>query len=78
MINTAFKNTYSQYQTTSDGKNILPLSEYLKIIEPGLIKLINKHKNDNWKIQLTMEIIFTPIEDFNDKRALYVKTKMLK
>ena len=22
-----------------------------------------------------MKIIFTPIEDFNDKRALYVKTK---
>ena len=50
-------------------------SEYFEKIEPGLIDLINKHKNDNWKIQLTMKIIFTPIEDFNDKRALYVKTK---
>ena len=75
LINTAFKNNYSQYQTTSDRKNILPPSEYFKIIEPGLIKLINKHKKDNWKIQLTMKIIFTPIEDFNDKRALYLKTK---
>ena len=54
---------------------MLPRSEYLKKIEPGLIDLINKHKNDNWKIQLAMKIIFTLIEDFNDKGALYVKTK---
>ena len=44
--------------------------------KPNLTKLINKQKNsDNWKIQLTMKIIFTPIEDFNDKMALYIKTK---
>ena len=73
-INTAFKNNYSQYQTTSDRKNMLTPNEHLKKIEPGLIDLIN----DSWKIQLTMKIIFTPIEDFNDKRALYVKTRMLK
>ena len=64
LTNSAFKNNYFQYQTTSDRKNILPPNEYLKMIEPGLIKLINKHKNDNWKIQLTMKIIFTSIEDF--------------
>ena len=74
-INTAFKNNYSQYQTTSDRKNILTPNEYLKKIEPSLIDLINKYKNDSWKVQLNMKIIFTPIEDFIDKRALYVKTK---
>ena len=73
LTNSAFKNNYSQYQTISDRKNMLPPNEYFKVI--SLIKLINKHKNDNWKIQLTMKIIFTPIEDFNDERALYVKTK---
>ena len=52
---------YCQYQTTSDRKNKVPQSEYSKTIEPGLIKLINKHKHDNWKIQLTMKIIFTSI-----------------
>ena len=30
------------------------------MIEPHLIELINKHKNDDsWKIQLTMKINFT-------------------
>ena len=44
--------------------------------KPNLTKLINKKKNsDNWKIQLTMKITFTPIEGFNDKMALYIKTK---
>ena len=37
--------------------------------------MINKHKNDNWKIQLTMKIIFIPISNYNNKRSLYVKTK---
>ena len=72
LINTVFKNNYSQYHTTSDRKNMLPPSEYFEIIEPSLITLINKHKNDNSKIQLTMKIVFTPLEHFNEKKALYV------
>ena len=52
---------------------MLPPSEYFEMIKPSLIKLIKKHI-DNWKIQLTMKI-FTPIEDFNDRKDLYVKTK---
>ena len=72
-INSVLQNNYSQYQATSDRKNMLPPSEYFEMIEPSLIKLINKHKNDNCKNQLTMKIIFTPIENVNDKRALYVK-----
>ena len=51
---------------------MLPPSEYFEIIEPSLITLINKHKNDNSKIQLTMKIVFTPLEHFNEKKALYV------
>ena len=61
LIFTAFKINYCQCQTTSDRKNMVPQSKYSKIIEPGLIKLINKHKNNNWKIQLTMKFIFTSI-----------------
>ena len=60
LINAAFQNNYSQYQTTSDRKNMLTPNENLKKIEPS---------------QLPMKIIFTPIEDFHDKRALFVKTK---
>ena len=76
LINTAFKNNYFQYQSGSDRKNMLPPNEYFKMTEPHLIKMINKHKNDDsWKIQLTIKINFTSVQDFNDKRSLYVKTK---
>ena len=55
---------------------MLPPNEYFKMIEAHLIETINKYKNkNNWKIQLTMKINFTPIQDFNDKRSLYVNTK---
>ena len=36
---------------------------------------MNKHKNGNWKIQLTMKIIFVPVGNYNNKRSLFVKTK---
>ena len=55
---------------------MLSPDEYFKMVEPHLIELINKHINDDsWKIQLTMKINFTLVQDFNDKRSLYVKTK---
>ena len=76
LINTAFKNNYFHYQSGSDRKNMLPPNEYFKMIEPHLTEMIIKHKNDdNWKIQLTMKINITPVQDFNDKKSLYVKTK---
>ena len=43
-----------------------------------LIQLINNHKNDNnWKIQLTMNVNFTPAEDFNDKRTKTKNSKIM-
>ena len=76
MINTPFKNNYFHYERGSNKKDMLSPDEYFKMIEPYLIELINKHKNDDsWKIQLTMKINFTLAQDFDDKRSLYVKTK---
>ena len=65
---------YQQYQTDSDRKLLAP-NEYLEKIRSNLIQLINNHKDNNWKIQLTMKIIFNSISNLNDKRTLYVKTK---
>ena len=57
-------------------KKLLAPNEYLEKIRPNLIQLINNHKdNNNWKIQLTTQIIFNSIKNLNDKRILYVKTK---
>ena len=75
LVSTAFKNYYLQYQTVSNRDKMLSPVKYIEEIKPNLIKLINKHKNDNWKIQLTMKINFIPVGNYNDKRLLYVKTK---
>ena len=54
---------------------MLALIVYLEKIKPNLIKLMNEHKNDNWKIHLTMKLIFIPGVNYNGKRSFYVKTK---
>ena len=54
---------------------MLTPTAYFENTKSNLIKLINKHKNNKWKIQLTMKIIFIPVGDYKDKRSLYVKTK---
>ena len=75
LINSTFNYNYQQHQTDSDKKLLAP-NEYLEKIRPNLIQLINNHKdNNNWKIQLTTQIIFNSIKNLNDKRILYVKTK---
>ena len=75
MINSTFNYNYQEHQTDSDKKLLAP-NEYLEKIRPNLIQLINNHKdNNNWKIQLTTQIIFNSIKNLNDKRILYVKTK---
>ena len=75
LINSTFNYNYQEHQTDSDKKLLAP-NEYLEKIRPNLIQLINNHKdNNNWKIQLTTQIIFNSIKNLNDKRILYVKTK---
>ena len=75
LFSTAFENNYLQYQTFSSREKMLSPVKYIEEIKPKLIKLINKHKNDNWKIQLTMKITFIPVGNYNGKRSLYFKTK---
>ena len=67
-----YNHNYKQYQTDSDKKLLTP-NEYLEKIRPNLIELMSKH--NNWKIQLTMQLIFNSIKNLNDKRTLCVKTK---
>ena len=64
---------YQQYQTDSDKKLLAP-NEYLEKIRPNLIRLINEH-NNNWKLKLTIQIIFNSISNPNDKRTLPIKLK---
>ena len=59
IVNSAFNNNYIQYESKGDKDKILTISEYLDMIRPYLVHMINDHKNQSeWKIQLTVGINF--------------------
>ena len=74
IVKSAFNNNYIQYE--SNGDKILTIEEYLNMIEPYLVDMINDYKNkDEWKIQLALEISFISSKpDSNEIRIMYTKS----
>ena len=72
--NSASINNYIQYE--SRGDTVLKFKEYLSMIEPYLVDIINDYKNKGeWIIQLTAEINFISFKrDFNETRIMYTKS----
>ena len=59
IVKTAFNDNYIQYESKGDKDKILTISEYLDMIRPYLVNIINDHKTQReWKIQLTATINF--------------------
>ena len=59
IVNSAFGNNYIRYESKGDKDKVLAVNEYLDIIRPHLVDMINDHKiKGKWKIQLTVEIDF--------------------
>ena len=59
IVNGAFNNNYIQYESKEDKDKILTTSEYLDMLRPYLVDMINDHKNQSeWKIQLPAAINF--------------------
>ena len=57
----------------TDGR--LSIDEYFNIIKPYLKDLIDDHKSkDEWKIQLSMRIIFVSFTDANKTHEMYSKS----
>ena len=55
----AFDGTYILYESKGDKDNKIATYEYFDIIRPYLKYMIDEHKaKGDWKIQLTMRIIF--------------------
>ena len=58
-ISNAFNNSYIEYESNGDNEKILSVKEYLDMIKQYLRDIINDHKTqEEWKIQLTIEINF--------------------
>ena len=58
-VSNAFNNGYIEYESNGDKEKILSVKEYLDMIKQYLRDIINDHKTqEEWKIQLTIEINF--------------------
>ena len=76
IANSAFSNNYIQYESKGDKDKILTVSEYLDMIRPYLVDMINDHKNQSeWKIQLSAEINFISSKpDSDETRIMHTKS----
>ena len=74
IVNSASNNNYIQYE--SRGDTILKFKEYLSMIEPYLVDMINDYKNKGERIiQLTAEINFISFKrDSNETRIMHAKS----
>ena len=58
ITNSAFNNSYIQYESKRNKDKVLTLSEYLDIIKPYLSDIINNHKtHGEWRIHSGDKII---------------------
>ena len=61
------------YESRGDKDNKLALNEYFEIIRPYWKDLIDNHKGE-WKIQLSMWMIFASFMDLNETSDMYTKS----
>ena len=70
----AFDDEYIEYESNGD-KNKTSIEEYLNVIRPYLSNMIDNHE-DEWKIQLTMEVSFvSTVKDSNKPFAIHIHSK---
>ena len=76
IVNSAYNNSYIQYESKGDKDKILTISEYLDMIKPYLVNMINDHKNqDEWKIQLSVAInLISSKPDSDETRIMHTKS----
>ena len=66
LVKSGYNNNFVQYESKAD--KILPIQEYLSLIEKYLRKLINQYKKEGeWKIQLISEINFISLKHGSDE-----------
>ena len=76
LVKSSFKNNYEYYEIRGNKDKKLSIKQYLYMIIPYLVELINKKKNNSseYKIQLSMGINFMSINDKERTRTFHVKS----
>ena len=74
-MKSAFDGNYMLYESKGDKDNKLALYEYFDIIKPYLKDMIDHYKSKGeWKIQITMAIIFISFIDRNKTQVMHTKS----
>ena len=74
-VKSAFDGSYMLYESKRDKDARLSIDEYFDIIRSYLKDMIDNHKSKGeWKIQLSMRIIFVSFTDANETREMHTKS----
>ena len=74
-VKSALNGNYMLYESKGDKDNKLALYEHFDIIKPYLNDMIDSYKaGDEWKIQLSMRIIFVSFIDRNETQVMHTKS----
>ena len=76
IVKSAFDNNCIMYESRGDKDKILTVNEYLDMIRPYLVDMINEHKpKSEWKIQLAAVINFISSKpDSNETPIMHTKS----
>ena len=78
-VKSAFDSSYVLYESKGDKDNMLAIYEYFEKVKPYLKDMIDDYKSiGEWKIQITMRIIFIPFIDKNETQVMHTKTDNIK
>ena len=70
----AFDGSYILHESKGDKDAKLALWEYFDKIRPYLKDMIDYKSKDEWKIQITVRIIFISFIDKNDTQVMHTKS----
>ena len=74
-VKSAFDGSYMLYESRGDKDAKLALYEYFDKIKPYLKDMIDDYKSKGeWKIQITMRIIFISFIDKNETQVMHTKS----
>ena len=78
-VKSDFNGGYVLYESRGDNDGRLSIDEYFNIIRPHLKDLIDDHKSKGeWKIQLSMRVIFVSFTNANETHEMYSKSDNVK
>ena len=77
LVKSSFNESYKYYESRGDKDKKISIEQYLKMIKPYLIDLINENKaietsSNEWKIQINMHINFVSSNDTGEVRTMFV------